>query len=473
MVLRKRLLLRLYYGKKRWCYKIDCRWVESIPPGWEKPAHYIRKFREEPWDADRLFGYWFDGSELTGNNNDDWGFRVLQDGKIVYTDGTICEKRREYEFQLPEACLSELRSCLEAHRTEYLSHCIGTNRIGVKTGWQDYFTFLGFRFSAWHIFRHPEALLKRNSIPRQYLEDCLQENWMLDIFDEGRKILESYGFCAPLGVFSLRYITGIHALAVPPCRALKDASGIQWDHIQRRDAGGSYWGVDASIEPHRIPEHDGIYPVATHTQACLDLLELGDFDHLHGICGGLIGLDEYSTGFFLRVMKFRDIPRWPEINALLEKEYPEQWPAYRHWYDGLPKENREYAFQETGMRDWKALERILADCEKAQVQEIIDRCVWHPDLFGIMGLCILCNQHLGKLTEMARQQIYGALYFRPFQMFRDALENDADDTIDRAWMAREFLAMFDHLQMRYSEEERNICEAYMDGIPLAMQGISE
>ena len=459
MVIRKRLLLRLYYGKNLWRYKLDCRWVDSIPARREKPAHYIRGIQKEPLNPDVLFAYWFDGSQVTGSNHDDWGFRVLQDGQIVYTYGTICEKRREYEFQLPKACLSELRSCMEAHRTEYLSHRIGTNRIGVKAGWQDAFTFLGFRFSTWHIFRHPEALSQRSGIPQQYLEDCLQENWLLDIFDEGRSILESYGFSAPFGTFALRYITGIHALSIFSRRNPKDLEGVPWNRIQRHDAGGSFWGVTASIQPVRIPRQDGIYPVATPTQACLDLLELGDFDHLHGMCGNLIGLDDYSTGFFRCIMKHRHLPHWPEINGFLEKEYPEQWPAYRQWYDTLPEDDREYAFQKIGMRDWKTIERILESWDEAKVEDLLTRCRVYPDLFATMGLCILCKKHLERLSDVMVQQIHEALYYQTFKRFQRELDEYADDTIDLAWLQNEFLSMLDRLGLPRNDEERRTCES--------------
>lgn len=126
----------------------------------------------------------------------------------------------------------------------------------------------------------------------------------------------------------MKYITGVHALNLP-C-ALNTTgdwhmSWLQWDHPKMLDSKMSVYG-DWGIEPnHNIPEHEGVFPVANHIRACLDMLETGDFYHPQGMRDDFICWDAYTPLIFEKVMLLQDLPYWDKIKHFMEKEYRGQW----------------------------------------------------------------------------------------------------------------------------------------------------
>ena len=170
MIIRKRLLNRLHYGKRFWRYRHFYRYEIHFAL-WKR----IQKIHKEPEFPEILFGYWFAGSRTTGDAMDDWGFRVYQDGRIVYMNGYYLygERRREWEFRLPKACLSELQGMLASHNGEYQTHRIGTSCCGMLRGWQDIFYLSGFYFSAWCIRHHLLEKLRRQHPSKAYWNACL------------------------------------------------------------------------------------------------------------------------------------------------------------------------------------------------------------------------------------------------------------------------------------------------------------
>lgn len=111
------------------------------------------------------------------------------------------------------------------------------------------------------------------------------------------------------------------------------------------------------------------------------------------------------------------------------------------------------------MRDWKTVERVLAVWDEAKAEDILARSSVHPDLFAIMGLCILCKKHLERLSDGMLQQIHRILYYQTFKGFQQELDEYADATINRTWIENEFLSMLDRLGLPRSDEERRTCES--------------
>lgn len=126
----------------------------------------------------------------------------------------------------------------------------------------------------------------------------------------------------------MKYITGVHALNIP-CHLNTTGdwhmSGIQWDHPTMRDSQLSVYG-DWGIEPnHSIPAHEGLFSVANHIRACLDMLEIGDFYHPQGMRDDFIGWDAYTPLIFEKVMLLQNLPHWDNIQRFMAKEYRGQW----------------------------------------------------------------------------------------------------------------------------------------------------
>lgn len=70
------------------------------------------------------------------------------------------------------------------------------------------------------------------------------------------------------------------------------------------DSPYGYWG----IVNERVPSH-GLMPVANHIRACLDMIHLGYFGDMQGVC-------EY----FLAT---------PAIDAFMGREYSTRWLDYK------------------------------------------------------------------------------------------------------------------------------------------------
>lgn len=129
----------------------------------------------------------------------------------------------------------------------------------------------------------------------------------------------------------MQYITGVHALNLP-CSLNTSGdwhtSWIQWEHPKIKDTDTAFWG-DWGIEYRKIPEHEGVFPVANHLRACFDMLEDGDFSNLQGMNKDYICNDEYDDFVFQQVLRLKGAKHWEAINKFMEKEYYMKWVRYR------------------------------------------------------------------------------------------------------------------------------------------------
>ena len=126
----------------------------------------------------------------------------------------------------------------------------------------------------------------------------------------------------------MQYITGIHALNLP-CALNTDGdwrcSAIQWGSPTVAESDGSVYGIYGLEYNKLIPEHEGLYTVANHIRALLDMLVMRQYGYAQGMRDCYIGTDEYDTEIFNQVLKLRYLPYWNEIDEFMSKEYMFKW----------------------------------------------------------------------------------------------------------------------------------------------------
>mgnify|MGYP006911778741 CR=1 FL=1 len=130
----------------------------------------------------------------------------------------------------------------------------------------------------------------------------------------------------------MQYITGQHALNLP-CSLMTSGdwhqSALQWKAPFFRDSKDSIFG-DYGIEHGiSIPEHEGVYNVANHIRALLDLLEIGKFTVAQGMNRDYICNDRYTEEIFSQVSKLSNSPLWSQIDCFMGKEYYTAWLEYK------------------------------------------------------------------------------------------------------------------------------------------------
>ena len=86
------------------------------------------------------------------------------------------------------------------------------------------------------------------------------------------------------------------------------------------------YGIET--EKH-IPEHDGIFAVANHIRALLDLLETGKFSVAQGMNNDFICNDDYTPEVFDKIATMKTLPHWSEIDRFMGKEYYSKWLDYK------------------------------------------------------------------------------------------------------------------------------------------------
>lgn len=130
----------------------------------------------------------------------------------------------------------------------------------------------------------------------------------------------------------MKYVSLIHALNLS-CKLETcgdwHCSAIQWERPHILESNNSIWG-DYGIETNRkIPDHDGIYNVANHIRALLDLLYVGNFSVAQGMKEDFICNDKYNKEIFDKVIMMSFLPHWDKIDVFMKKEYGRQWMNYK------------------------------------------------------------------------------------------------------------------------------------------------
>ena len=129
------------------------------------------------------------------------------------------------------------------------------------------------------------------------------------------------------------YISGLHALNLPCSLDTTGdwhASSMDWENMCVLDSSFSPW-KDYGIEKDReIPYASGIWAVANHIRACLDLLLMEDFSNAKGMRNDYIGNDAYNKELFSKVLFLKeDRTLWPGVDSFMEKEYLMPWIRYK------------------------------------------------------------------------------------------------------------------------------------------------
>ena len=130
----------------------------------------------------------------------------------------------------------------------------------------------------------------------------------------------------------MKYITGIHALnlncSLETCGDWHQ-SAIQWERpfmLDIRDSIFGSYGIEGDV---KIPGCDGLYFVANHIRALLDLLELGKFSIAQGMRGDFICNPLYTQEIFWQVAKLKSSPLWTQIDEFMKREYRGQWLDFK------------------------------------------------------------------------------------------------------------------------------------------------
>jgi hypothetical protein len=96
-----------------------------------------------------------------------------------------------------------------------------------------------------------------------------------------------------------------------------------------RDSEGSVFGDYGIGRGIAVPEHDGVFNVANHIRALLDLLELGKFSLAQGMNEDYICNGDYTEEVFGKVLRLRATPHWDEIDRFMGYEYYSAWLDYK------------------------------------------------------------------------------------------------------------------------------------------------
>lgn len=126
----------------------------------------------------------------------------------------------------------------------------------------------------------------------------------------------------------MKYVSLIHALNLPcDLETCGDwhTSALQWKRINYLESNRSIFGNYGIEVGKRIPEHDGIYNVANHIRALLDMLVFKQFSLAQGMRDDFICNDKYTNEIFEKVYQLNNLAHWDEINKFMENEYMMQW----------------------------------------------------------------------------------------------------------------------------------------------------
>jgi len=109
------------------------------------------------------------------------------------------------------------------------------------------------------------------------------------------------------------YVTGMYALNIPcSLETCGDwhRSSMNWKHVPLKESNDTVW-KDYGIErDKKIPYNEGLFNVANHIRACLDLIADGKFFLAQGMKEDYICNDSYNEEIFSKVAMLKDTPNW-------------------------------------------------------------------------------------------------------------------------------------------------------------------
>lgn len=146
-----------------------------------------------PKSPDILISYQRRKSCASHRGTDDWEFKILRDGRLIYIHPYKRKARCKETFQLPDACMDELLRLLDPREEELREFVFATRSMGLD-GWRDRFMFLGYEFYIWCPHRVPQENLPYYDKRSRLYADVVQNNALLDLFDASACILKNFGF---------------------------------------------------------------------------------------------------------------------------------------------------------------------------------------------------------------------------------------------------------------------------------------
>lgn len=127
------------------------------------------------------------------------------------------------------------------------------------------------------------------------------------------------------------YLTGEHALNLE-CNLLTcgdwHTSALRWKNLNMQDTDKSIFGKYGLEYDRTIPDNEGVYVVANHIRALLDLLDQGKFSIAQGMREDFICNEEYTEEVFSLVIKLETKQNWAMIDDFMAKEYKTDWIKY-------------------------------------------------------------------------------------------------------------------------------------------------
>lgn len=130
----------------------------------------------------------------------------------------------------------------------------------------------------------------------------------------------------------MKYVTGTYALNINcSLETCEDwhRSALQWDKMTIKESNGSIYGDYGIEQDKKVPCHNGLYNVANHIRALLDLLIDKKFSSAQGMNDGFIVVDIYNEEIFEKVCMLRVLDYWPDIDCFMLYEYREKWINYK------------------------------------------------------------------------------------------------------------------------------------------------
>jgi hypothetical protein len=261
------------------------------------------------------------------------------------------------------------------------------------------------------------------------------------------------------GGANVQYITGIHALNLP-CSLLTcgdwHRSALKWEKITYRDSKDSHYGDWGIEQCSVVPEHSGIYAVANHIRALLDLLEIGNFSAAQGMNRDFIGNDDYTDEVFHKVALLSDLPHWHEIDSFMGSEYYGKWLDYKK-QSGLDERNR--IENKSEVVDYNTLEDSI---KKYGIDPL---CVMKINVYAgrdkvrdLYDLTYICNNYFDRLSKQTIGLLRGVVEHKGVEQFDYVVRNQPDELIDSDKLADDFLKMYDKLGLMLDENERELLE---------------
>jgi len=130
----------------------------------------------------------------------------------------------------------------------------------------------------------------------------------------------------------MNYISGMQALNLP-CELDTcgdwHRSGMDWDRPFLLESNDSVFG-DYGIEHDKsIPGNSGLFSVANHIRACLDLIERSHFALAQGMNQDFFCNDQYDEEVFSKVLLLKTKNNWPLVDDFMTQEYRLRWLSFK------------------------------------------------------------------------------------------------------------------------------------------------